>query len=134
VLSQFAGAAAELTGALIVNPHECDATAAALKRALGMPLFERRARHGPMLDRLLVHNIDRWAEDYLAVLAETDASAIEVSGQPFQGTPGTATAVEIKTGMRRIIDYLFSPLVEVSSSALREKQAAKRSSRGAHFR
>jgi len=71
VLSQFAGAAAELTGALIVNPHECDSVAAALKRALGMPLFERRERHGPMLEHLRVHNIERWAEDYLAALAET---------------------------------------------------------------
>jgi len=71
VLSQFAGAAAELTGALIVNPHECDAVAAALKRALGMPLFERRERHGPMLEHLLVHDIDQWAESYLAALAET---------------------------------------------------------------
>jgi trehalose 6-phosphate synthase len=71
VLSQFAGAAAELTGALVVNPHECDAVAAALKRALTMPLFERRERHGPMLEHLLVHNIELWAEDYLAALAET---------------------------------------------------------------
>jgi trehalose 6-phosphate synthase len=71
ILSQFAGAPAELTGALIVNPHECDAVAAALKRALGMPLFERRERHGPMLEHLLVHNIERWTEDYLAALAET---------------------------------------------------------------
>jgi trehalose 6-phosphate synthase len=71
VLSQFAGAAAELTGALIVNPHESDAVAAALKRALEMPLSERRERHGPMLDHLLVHNIELWAEDYLAALAET---------------------------------------------------------------
>jgi trehalose 6-phosphate synthase len=71
ILSQFAGAAAELTTALIVNPHESDAVAAALKRALEMPLFERRERHGPMLEHLLVHNIERWAEDYLAALAET---------------------------------------------------------------
>ncbi len=71
VLSQFAGAAAELTGALIVNPHESDAVAAALKRALAMPLIERRERHGPMLEHLLIHNIERWAEDYLAALAET---------------------------------------------------------------
>ena len=45
--------------------------AAALKRALGMPLFERRERHGPMLEHLLVHNIEHWAESYLAALAET---------------------------------------------------------------
>jgi trehalose 6-phosphate synthase len=71
VLSQFAGAAAELTGALIVNPHESEAVAAALKRALEMPLFERRERHGPMLEHLLVHDIEHWAESYLAALAET---------------------------------------------------------------
>ena len=52
VLSQFAGAAKELDGALIVNPHETDAVAAALKRALEMPLEERRERHAPMLDHL----------------------------------------------------------------------------------
>jgi hemolysin D len=32
-----------------------------------------------------------------------------------------ATTVEIKTGTRRILEYLFSPLVEVSSNALRER-------------
>ena len=42
MLSQFAGAAKELDRALIVNPHETDAVAAALKRALEMPLEERR--------------------------------------------------------------------------------------------
>jgi trehalose 6-phosphate synthase len=71
ILSQFAGAAAELTGALIVNPHDCEGVAAALKRALGMPLFERRERHAPMLQHLLVHDIERWAESYLSALAET---------------------------------------------------------------
>jgi trehalose 6-phosphate synthase len=71
ILSQFAGAAAELTGALIVNPHDSEGVAAALKRGLGMPLSERRERHGPMLEHLLVHNIEHWAESYLLALAET---------------------------------------------------------------
>jgi trehalose 6-phosphate synthase len=71
VLSQFAGAAAELTGALIVNPHESEGVAAALKRALGMPLFERRERHGPMLEHLSVHDIEHWARSYLSALADT---------------------------------------------------------------
>jgi trehalose 6-phosphate synthase len=89
VLSQFAGAAAELTGALIVNPHESDAVAAALKRALGMPLFERRERHGPMLEHLLVHNIELWAESYLAALGETRQRPSLISDlraflQPFE--------------------------------------------------
>ena len=57
VLSQFAGAAKELTGALIVNPHETDAVAAALKRALEMPLEERRERHAPMLRHLMENDV-----------------------------------------------------------------------------
>jgi trehalose 6-phosphate synthase len=71
VLSQFAGAANELDRALIVNPHETDAVAVALKRALEMALPERRARHGPMLRRLIDWNIETWAESYLSALVES---------------------------------------------------------------
>jgi trehalose 6-phosphate synthase len=71
ILSQFAGAAAELTGALVVNPHETEGVAAALKRALEMPLTGRRERHAPMLEHLLIHNVELWAESYLSALAET---------------------------------------------------------------
>ena len=62
VLSQFAGAAKELDRALIVNPHETEAVVSALKRALAMPLAERRERHGPMLTHLLENDIRKWAE------------------------------------------------------------------------
>ena len=70
VLSEFAGAARELDQALIVNPHETDAVAAALKRALEMPVDERRERHAPMLAHLQDFDITRWAEDYLSALVE----------------------------------------------------------------
>jgi hemolysin D len=32
-----------------------------------------------------------------------------------------AVTVEIKTGERRIIDYIFSPLTEVTSGAMKER-------------
>src|ERR1700675_2577702 len=44
VLSQFAGAAEELDGALLINPHEPEAIAAAIDAALNMPLDERQQR------------------------------------------------------------------------------------------
>ena len=34
---------------------------------------------------------------------------------------GMAVTVEVKTGYRRIIDYIFSPLVEVASTAMKER-------------
>ena len=70
MLSQFAGAAKELDQALIVNPHETDAVAAALKRALEMPLDERRARHAPMVAHLLKNDIKRWARSYTSTLVD----------------------------------------------------------------
>ncbi len=70
VLSQFAGAAAELGGALIVNPHETEAVAAALKQALEMPLVERRDRHAPMFEHLLAYDVEHWAECFLSSLRE----------------------------------------------------------------
>jgi trehalose 6-phosphate synthase len=71
VLSQFAGAAAELTQALIVNPHETEGVAAALKRALEMPLEERRHRQTAMFEHLSRNDIERWAKSYLSTLADT---------------------------------------------------------------
>ncbi len=71
ILSQFAGAAAELDGAVIVNPHEVEGVAAAIKQALEMPLIERRDRHGPMLTRLLDHTVDQWSDSFLTALGET---------------------------------------------------------------
>jgi len=70
LLSQFAGAAKELDRALIINPHETDAVAAALKRALEMPSDERRDRHEPMLAHLLKHDIQRWARSYTSTLVD----------------------------------------------------------------
>ena len=45
VLSRFAGASAELKSALLVNPYDPEAVGAAIRRALDMPLDERKRRH-----------------------------------------------------------------------------------------
>jgi len=70
ILSEFAGAAKELHGALLINPHEADAVAAALARALEIPLDERRARHAPMLEYLLENDIKAWSEEFLSALGD----------------------------------------------------------------
>jgi trehalose 6-phosphate synthase len=97
ILSQFAGAAAELTGALIVNPHEVEGVAAAIKRALEMPLQERRERHEPMLRHLMEHNVEHWAEEYLSALAETRQKPGLLSGLRALFTPPPATSQPTKT-------------------------------------
>ncbi|AXK64971.1 alpha,alpha-trehalose-phosphate synthase (UDP-forming) [Burkholderia sp. IDO3] len=65
VLSRFAGAARELTGALIVNPIDIDGMADALSQALTMPLVERRARYADMIAQLRENNVSVWRDNFL---------------------------------------------------------------------
>ena len=55
------------------------------------------------------------------VTLSLEDSSISADGAKIAVSNGMAVSVEIKTGYRKIIDYLFSPLVDVSSTALRER-------------
>jgi trehalose 6-phosphate synthase len=68
VLSQFAGAAEQLPGALVVNPFDLSQMAEALERALSMPLAERQARHADMMAPLRENNLSVWRDTFLADL------------------------------------------------------------------
>jgi trehalose 6-phosphate synthase len=68
VVSQFAGAAVELDAALLVNPYDQTGIAAALDRALSMPLEERRERHAAMLRVMRRHSLERWRDRFEAAL------------------------------------------------------------------
>lgn len=61
ILSRFAGAAADMHEALIVNPYHIDATAEALDKALTMHPLEQRERMRALRQRLADFNIYRWA-------------------------------------------------------------------------
>ncbi len=68
VLSRFAGAARELTSALIVNPLDADHVAQALDRALTMSLEERQARWQKMMAVIRTNTITVWRERFLSTL------------------------------------------------------------------
>ena len=68
ILSEFAGAAAELGAALLVNPHDREAMADALAQALSMSLDERKARHAEMFATLEANDIRYWASSFLDAL------------------------------------------------------------------
>jgi trehalose 6-phosphate synthase len=78
VLSQFAGAAQELKSALIVNPYDIEATAAAIARAFAMPLEERKDRWQGMMAALRANSVHDWASHFLKALAkESDGGAFD---------------------------------------------------------
>jgi trehalose 6-phosphate synthase len=61
ILSQFTGAARELTEAVVINPYDIDQFAAALHLGLTMPKLEQRARMQSMRGLIQEFNVYRWA-------------------------------------------------------------------------
>jgi hemolysin D len=57
---------------------------------------------------------------YTARIAVVGA-ALRVNGQPAQLLPGMTVRAEIKTGERRVLDFLLSPLEEYAHDSLRER-------------
>ncbi len=55
------------------------------------------------------------------VSLKLDKTSLQVDGAPVPLVPGMAVTVEIKTGTRRILGYIFSPLLEVASTAMKER-------------
>ncbi|MEP6860829.1 MAG: trehalose-phosphatase [Deltaproteobacteria bacterium] len=74
VLSRFAGAAAELTDAVITNPFHVDGLAADIDRALRMELPERVRRHARLAGALAEQTPQRWAQTFLDHLVSGERS------------------------------------------------------------
>jgi len=68
ILSRFAGAAAEMEEALIVNPYDADEVAKALHNAVTMELDERLDRHGKLLARVRHSDIVSWRRAFMDLL------------------------------------------------------------------
>ncbi|WP_128421952.1 HlyD family secretion protein, partial [Xanthomonas theicola] len=50
-----------------------------------------------------------------------DSSTLDIDGVQVRMSAGMSLSVEVKTGRRRVIDYLLSPLRQHASEALRER-------------
>ncbi|HEX7624852.1 MAG TPA: bifunctional alpha,alpha-trehalose-phosphate synthase (UDP-forming)/trehalose-phosphatase [Anaeromyxobacteraceae bacterium] len=70
VLSEFAGAAAEMTAALLVNPYDVERTAEVFYQALTMPEEERRTRQALLRERVMTRDVHAWAKDFVARLEQ----------------------------------------------------------------
>ncbi|HET7711540.1 MAG TPA: trehalose-6-phosphate synthase [Thermoanaerobaculia bacterium] len=90
VLSEFAGAAKELDGALIVNPYDTQQVAHAILRAIRMPLMERRARMKEMRDHISRHSIYEWSHSLLRDMCEIRNRANRYWPQRSMSLPGAS--------------------------------------------
>jgi len=70
ILSELAGAASELSEAILVNPTDTADVASAITRALAMPVYEQRNRITLMQRRLQEYDVVKWVNDFLDQLKQ----------------------------------------------------------------
>ncbi|HET9961485.1 MAG TPA: trehalose-6-phosphate synthase [Nitrospiraceae bacterium] len=79
LVSQMAGAAEEMTDALVINPYDPEGVAEMMRRALEMPVEERSSRMRRMRAHLATHDIRAWADACLrdaGLLPQEDGPSI----------------------------------------------------------
>jgi trehalose 6-phosphate synthase len=69
VLSEFAGAAAELTSAFLVNPHDLDGIKHAVYQAISVDPEDGRRRMRALRRQVLAFDVERWARSFLDALS-----------------------------------------------------------------
>ncbi|MCC6997183.1 MAG: bifunctional alpha,alpha-trehalose-phosphate synthase (UDP-forming)/trehalose-phosphatase [Deltaproteobacteria bacterium] len=93
VLSEFAGAAAALTGALAVNPYDLESMRVTIGRALQMPREEQRERMEMMRGAVAASTARDWAEGFVGGLAGPSAGGSR--------SPAVTTMAELATVVGR---------------------------------
>ncbi len=73
VLSEFAGAAAQLGDAVLVNPYDIPGSAERYHQALTMPAEERTERMRALRGSVFGFDVHRWIDLFLATLADAES-------------------------------------------------------------
>jgi trehalose 6-phosphate synthase/phosphatase len=107
VLSAFAGAAAEMGEALLINPYDEEGAAAAVKRALTMADDEKRGRMRPLYQRVLQENVFVWGKRFLSLLDDSVRARGEREREAPPPVPGDEIARAYCAAAKRalLLDY-----------------------------
>ncbi|MFL1682257.1 MULTISPECIES: bifunctional alpha,alpha-trehalose-phosphate synthase (UDP-forming)/trehalose-phosphatase [Bacteroidales] len=65
ILSEMAGAAVEMTDALLINPNDTEQIVQAISKALEMPVSEQQERLQRMQAIISAQTVDKWATDFI---------------------------------------------------------------------
>lgn len=74
ILSEFAGAAAEMGEALQINPYNTQHVADAMHQALTMPAAEQKTRMRAMRQRVFANDVHKWADGFIDALTTQSAA------------------------------------------------------------
>jgi trehalose 6-phosphate synthase/phosphatase len=106
LLSEFAGAAAEMGEAFLVNPYDEERVAAVLERILEMPEDQRRERMGNLYRRVLRNDVFSWSERFLFELERAALDRGLSPGRPLAlPVPELVSAFHAAHSRLILVDY-----------------------------
>ena len=107
LLSEFAGAAAEMGEALLINPFDEDRTAEVVARALALEDDERRTRMRALHRRVIRNDVFHWGKRFMEALQD----AVSARGRQVDAQPKRLVTTELREAYVRanhrllILDY-----------------------------
>jgi len=107
ILSEFAGAAAEMGEAFLVNPYDEERTAETIGRALTIPEEERRDRMLALYKRVIKNTVFAWGDRFIQNLQEAVSNRAERLSQEPEPLPKEKLKDSFRRASRRLLllDY-----------------------------
>ena len=107
LLSEFAGAAAEMGEALLINPFDEERTAQVIARALNLEEKERRSRMQALHRRVIRNDVFHWGKRFVQILEEAVSARRDVGDAQPRRLPNAEIHQAYLRANRRllILDY-----------------------------
>ena len=105
ILSEFAGAAEELSNATLVNPYDARTVAEKLNEALALSDDEKRACNEPMRGRVMKFDAQHWARTFIEQLRTAEVSQTITMEKIDAATEELRAAVATGERVALFLDY-----------------------------
>ena len=107
ILSEMAGAAAEMNEALLINPNNLEEFVDTLKLALEMPVKEQKSRIKILQNRLKRYTVTKWADEFMSSLHSTKNIQENIVAKQLKKTIQTKMTSAFKNAEKRLflLDY-----------------------------
>jgi len=122
ILSELAGAATELSGALLINPNDAGEIALSIRSALQMDAVEQTARLRMMQDQVRRNDVNHWATTMLKQLEQAGRRRLETTTQDLDLFSRARLLERYTTAGKRLLlldyDGTLSPFADRPEAAL----------------
>ncbi len=121
ILSEMAGAAAEMGEAILINPNNFEEIASSLHQALSMPVEEQISRNETLQKRLKRYNVNKWANSFFEALNTIKEDKSSHSAKYLNQDNRNQLVTDFTKAKNRILfldyDGTLAPFVKIPSQA-----------------